>query len=54
MSIGGASNKNINNILLKSKEDLRALKLHNLPYPLITLLTKNIRKLPQFLARDLS
>ena len=53
MSIGGASNKSVNNILLKSKEDLLALKLHNFPHPLITLLCKNLRKLPQFLARDL-
>ena len=54
MSIGGTSNKSINNIVLKSKEDLLALKLHNLPHPLIALLSKNLRKLPQFLARDLS
>lgn len=50
MTIGGASNKNFKNILQKSKEDLSALKLHNIPHPVITLLMKNIRKLPQFLA----
>ena len=50
MSIGGASNKSLRNILQKSKEDLSALKLHNIPHPVITLLSKNIRKLPQFLA----
>ena len=54
MSIGGASNKNLNNILLKSKEDLLALRLHDLPHPIVTLFSKNFRKLPQFLARDLS
>jgi hypothetical protein len=54
MSIGGASNKSLNNILLKSKEDLLALRLHDLPHPIVTLFSKNFRKLPQFLARDLS
>lgn len=54
MTIGGASNKSLKNILQKSKEDMFALKLHDLPLPLITLLSKNFRKLPQFLARGLS
>lgn len=54
MSIGGASNKSMKNILLKSKEDYLAMKMNGINFPLLTLLTKNIRKLPQFLARDLS
>ena len=54
MSIGGASNKSVGNILQKSKEDLRSLKMNGINFPILTLVSKNFRKLPQFLARDLS
>jgi glycosyltransferase involved in cell wall biosynthesis len=53
MTTGGASNKSIKNILQKSKEDFRAMKLNGINLPFITLLSKNLRKLPQFLARGL-
>jgi glycosyltransferase len=53
MSIGGASNKSIGNIITKSREDYTAMKRNGIPFPLFTLLCKNFRKLPQFLARDL-
>lgn len=52
MTIGGASNKNLKNILNKSKEDVQAMKLNKIPSPFITLMLKNVRKLPQFLAHD--
>lgn len=48
MSIGGESNKSLKNILRKSSEDYYAMKLHRIPFPLKTLLIKNLRKLPQF------
>uniref|UniRef100_A0A7V2ZK97 Glycosyltransferase n=1 Tax=Ignavibacterium album TaxID=591197 RepID=A0A7V2ZK97_9BACT len=48
MTIGGASNKSLRNILTKSSEDYKAMKTHGLPSPLITLIIKNLRKLPQF------
>ena len=51
MTIGGASNKSLKNILLKSKEDFRAMILHSLPIPLKTLFFKNISKLTQFIRR---
>ncbi len=54
MSIGGASNKSLKNILQKSKEDYLAMKINGINFPVITLLNKNLRKLPQFLARDLN
>ena len=54
MSIGGASNKSLKNILQKSKEDYLAMKMNGINFPVITLFSKNLRKLPQFLARDLS
>jgi len=52
MSIGGASNKSLKNILQKSKEDYLALKINGISIPVFTLVSKNLRKLPQFLARD--
>ena len=51
MSIGGASNKSIKNILLKSKEDYQAMKMHKLRFPFFTLLSKNLRKIPQFIKK---
>lgn len=48
MTIGGASNKSLKNIFIKSSEDYRAMKMHGIPFPLKTLFLKNIRKLPQF------
>lgn len=54
MSIGGASNKSLKNILQKSKEDYRAMKMNGINFPFFTLVCKNFRKLPQFLAHDLS
>ena len=54
MTIGGASNKSIKNIIQKSKEDYRAMKMNDINFPVLTLVGKNLRKLPQFLARDLS
>jgi glycosyltransferase involved in cell wall biosynthesis len=53
MTIGGASNKSIKNIIQKSKEDYEAMKMNGINFPVFTLFSKNLRKLPQFLARDL-
>jgi glycosyltransferase len=54
MTIGGASNKSVGNIIQKSKEDYLAMKMNGINFPILTLIRKNLRKLPQFLARDLS
>lgn len=51
MRVGGTSNKSLKNILIKSKEDLRALK-QNKVGNVLSLLWKNISKLPQFLKRN--
>ncbi|TPV35734.1 glycosyltransferase [Paucihalobacter ruber] len=48
MRVGGVSNRSIQNILQKSKEDFRALKRHRLPIPWYTLFMKNLSKIPQF------
>jgi len=47
MRIGGASNKSIKNIVLKSREDLNALQRSGVG-GVVTLFFKNIRKLKQF------
>jgi glycosyltransferase len=52
MSVGGASNKSYGNIITKSREDYLAMKKYKIPFPIFTLLCKNFRKLPQFIARD--
>jgi len=47
MRMGGASNKNIGNIVRKSSEDYRAMKMHHVG-GVTTLLRKNFSKIPQF------
>ncbi|MBK8807565.1 MAG: glycosyltransferase [Bacteroidales bacterium] len=47
MRVGGESNKSIKNIILKSKEDLKAIKKNKIGN-LFTLVSKNLRKLSQF------
>ena len=47
MRVGGASNKNLSNILQKSREDLRAIRKNNIG-GFHTLIFKNLRKLGQF------
>lgn len=50
MLSGGVSNRSPGSLLRKSGEDLRALRRHHAG-GWLTLLAKNLRKLPQFLAR---
>lgn len=51
MKVGGESNRNLKNILLKSKEDLSVIKHHNLN-GICTLIFKNVSKIKQFLHCD--
>ena len=51
MRLGGTSNRNIRNILIKSKEDYRALRKNGFSYAWWILAMKNISKLSQFLKR---
>ena len=50
MRMGGASNRSIGNMLLKSREDYRALAQNGIG-GIRALIGKNIRKLPQFFVR---
>jgi glycosyltransferase len=47
MRVGGESNKSIKNIILKSKEDLKALKINKVG-GIFTLIIKNLSKIKQF------
>jgi glycosyltransferase len=49
MRTGGKSNSSLSNILKKSGEDMRALTSNRIGLGLITLLFKNLRKIPQFI-----
>ncbi len=50
MATGGASNRNLANILLKTKEDISALKTAGISWP-PAIIGKNFGKLPQFFIR---
>lgn len=51
MRVGGESNKSIKNIILKSKEDLRALKKNEIG-GVGSLLIKNLSKIKQFIRKS--
>ena len=51
MRLGGASNKSLKNMWIKSSEDYRAWKINNLNGGISTILLKNISKIPQFFVR---
>jgi len=51
MRLGGVSNSGIGNIIIKSLEDYRAIRRNSMG-GLATLISKNVRKLPQFIAGE--
>jgi glycosyltransferase len=51
MRVGGESNRSFKNIKLKMEEDLKALKKNNIG-SIISLLLKNISKIPQLFSRN--
>jgi len=48
METGGISNRNIRTMCMKTREDFRAMKMHNLN-ALLTICCKNLRKVKQFI-----
>jgi len=50
MRVGGASNRSLKNIKLKSQEDFKALRANGIKNPLKVLAYKNFSKLGQFVA----
>ena len=51
MRMGGVSTGSLKDIIIKSKEDIRALHNNGFRFPLSVLIVKNLRKLPQLLKR---
>jgi len=51
MRVGGASNRSLKNIKLKSQEDLKALRANGIKNPLKVLAYKNFSKLGQFVGK---
>ncbi len=51
MRLGGASNKSLKNLFIKSSEDYKAWKVNDLNGGLYTIFLKNFTKAPQFFAR---
>lgn len=51
MRLGGASNRSLKNMWIKSSEDYKAWKVNNLNGGLYTILLKNFSKIPQFFIR---
>ena len=49
MRVGGASNRSLKNIKIKSKEDLKAIKANNIENPYRVLFRKNFSKISQFI-----
>jgi glycosyltransferase len=50
MRVGGASNRDFKNIILKTKEDIRALKNSRISW-VQAVFIKNVSKIPQFFKR---
>ena len=48
MRVGGASNRSLKNVILKTKEDIRALSNNQVPL-MKAIVWKNLSKLPQFI-----
>ena len=48
MRVGGISNRNFKNLVLKTSEDYKAWKVNNLKGSSLTILRKNLNKIPQF------
>ena len=51
MRVGGASNRSLKNIKIKSTEDLKALRANGIKNPLKVLSYKNFSKLSQFITK---
>lgn len=51
MRVGGASNRDLKNIIIKTKEDIKALKNNQLFWPQAVLI-KNLSKIPQFIIKS--
>ena len=51
MRVGGASNRSLKNLFLKTKEDLKAAKSNKIKLPYVAIGLKNLSKIPQWLTK---
>lgn len=51
MRVGGASNKSLKNLYLKTKEDLKAAQTNKIYFPLRVVVQKNLSKIPQWFSK---
>jgi len=51
MRVGGASNKSLKNLWIKTKEDYRAAKSNAIGFPFLVVGLKNLSKIPQWFTR---
>ncbi len=51
MRVGGTSTGSLKQIIRKSTEDIHVLRNHGFKHPLLVLLAKNVRKIPQIFIR---
>ncbi|MEZ4801907.1 MAG: glycosyltransferase family 2 protein [Gelidibacter sp.] len=52
MRVGGASNRSLKNLILKTKEDYLAAKTNKIGLPIVTVGLKNLSKIPQWLSKS--
>lgn len=51
MRVGGESNRSLKNLILKTKEDYKAARTNELPFPALVIGLKNLSKIPQWLSK---
>ena len=51
MRVGGASNRSLKNLILKTREDYKAAKTNNISSPFFAIGLKNLSKIPQWLSK---
>lgn len=51
MRVGGASNRSLKNLMLKTREDFRAASTNKLPFPALVIFQKNVSKLSQWILK---
>ena len=51
MRVGGASNRSLKNLILKTKEDYRAARTNKIGLPFMVVTFKNLSKIPQWISK---
>ncbi|WP_299228510.1 glycosyltransferase family 2 protein [uncultured Psychroserpens sp.] len=51
MRVGGVSNRSLKNLIMKTREDFKAIRRNQLKFPLLVVMIKNLSKIPQWFAK---